>query len=46
MEIIQFEGQNFYGLQGKDSVKSRNSHTKYFNCNAAQFSKTVHQVFS
>ena len=44
VEIIQFDGQNVYGSQGKNSVKSRNCHTKYFNCNAAQFSKTVHLV--
>ena len=46
VEILQFHGQNFYGSQGKNSVKSRNCHTKYFNCNAAQFSKTVYHVFS
>ena len=42
----QFDGQNFYGPLCKKSVKTWNYHNRYFNCNAAQYSKTEYLVFA
>ena len=42
----QFDGQNFYGPLAKNSVKTWNYHNRYFNCDAAQYSKTEYLVFA
>ena len=42
----QFDEQNFYGPLGKKSVKTWNYHNRYFNCNAALYSKIEYLVFA